>query len=121
MEKKKVPVIQEEVKVGKRPKRSGVLRVRKRVHDREELVEQPLLKEEAVVTRVPVNRYLETPAEIREEDGVIIVPLMEEVAVVEKRLLLKEEIRIQRRKMEVREHQKIVLRSEEAVIEHSGK
>lgn len=40
--------------------------------------------------------------------------------VVEKRLRLKEELRITRRRTKVRRPQGIVLRSEEAVIEHIG-
>jgi uncharacterized protein (TIGR02271 family) len=117
---KKIPVLQEELKIGKRTKETGVLLVRKKIHEREEVIDEPLLKEEVEVKRVPVNRYVEGPVPVREENGVIIVPLMEEVLVVEKRLLLKEEVHIVKKQRNVRKPRKTTVRSEEAVIEHSG-
>ena len=47
----------------------------------------------------------------------MIVPLLEEVLVVEKRLMLKEELRITKRRVEDYQSQKVTLRSEEAVVE----
>jgi stress response protein YsnF len=41
-----------------------------------------------------MNRVLDAPAEIRIEDGVTIIPVMEERLKVEKQLILREEIRI---------------------------
>jgi len=48
----------------------------------------------------------------------MIVPILEEVLVVEKRLVLKEELHIRRRRAEVSNPQRIVLRTEEATVEH---
>jgi stress response protein YsnF len=42
---------------------------------------------------------------------------MEEVLVVEKRLMLKEEVRVTKSRHEVRDPKEVTLRSEEAVIE----
>jgi len=117
---RKIPILQEELKIGKRTKETGVLLVQKKIHEKEEIIDEPLLKEEVEVKRVPVNRYVEHPAPVREEDGVIIVPLMEEILVIEKRLLLKEEVHIVKNQRTVRKPQKTTVRSEEAVIEHSG-
>jgi stress response protein YsnF len=47
----------------------------------------------------------------------MIVPILEEVLVVEKRLMLKEELHISRRRVEVHKPQHITLRSEEVIIE----
>jgi stress response protein YsnF len=49
------------------------------------------------VTRVPIDRMVETAPEIRTEGDVTILPVVEEVLVVEKRLVLKEEVHIRRR------------------------
>ena len=54
---------------------------------------------------------------MRQEGDTLIVPVLEEVLVVEKRLLLKEEVRITRTRTEVHSPQAVTLRSEEAVIE----
>jgi uncharacterized protein (TIGR02271 family) len=118
--KKKIPVLQEELEVGKRKVETGVTRVQKTVHEREEVIDQPLVKEEVQVERVPINRYVEGPVPVREEDGVTIVPLLEEVLVVEKKLMLKEELRITKRTKTVRDPQRVILRSEEALVEHGN-
>lgn len=48
---------------------------------------------------------------------VMIVPLLEEVLVVEKRLMLKEELHISKRRTEVHNPQRVILRSEEVTVE----
>lgn len=90
-----IPVVAEEITIGKQQVERGVVRVHKRVETREEIVNTTLLTEEVTIEHVPVNAFVEGPApQIREEDGVIIIPLLEEVLVVEKRLLLREEVRL---------------------------
>jgi uncharacterized protein (TIGR02271 family) len=47
----------------------------------------------------------------------MIVPIMEEVLVIEKRLVLKEELYIRKRRVETHRPQQVRLRSEEARVE----
>ena len=54
-------------------------------------------EETVEVTRVPIDKVVETAPEIRTDGDVTIVPVLEEVLVVEKRLVLKEELHIRRR------------------------
>jgi hypothetical protein len=61
-----------------------------------------LFKEDIDVQRIPVNRVLDAPVEIRIEDGVTIIPVMEERLNVEKQLILREEIRISKKRTTVR-------------------
>jgi uncharacterized protein (TIGR02271 family) len=112
-----IPVIEEEVEVSKRKVETGVTRITKKVHEREEVIDEPLLQEEVHVDRIPVNRYVDEPVPVRQEKDKTIVPVFEEVLVVNKRLLLKEELHISKRTKEVHKPQEAVLRSEEAVIE----
>lgn len=114
---KTIVALREDLEVGKRTVESVVARIHKKVSEREEVVDEPLRLEEAHIERTPVHRYLEEPASVRQEGDTLVVPVMEEVLVVEKRLLLKEEVRITRRARIVREPQRVTLRSEEAVIE----
>ncbi len=58
----------------------------------------PLFREDCEVERVQVNRMLDQPAEMRQDGDTLIIPLMEEVLVVEKRLMLREELHIKRRR-----------------------
>jgi uncharacterized protein (TIGR02271 family) len=115
-----IPVIEETVRVHKQEELTGRVRVSKHVHEREETIDEPLLHEEVQVERIPVGRWIDGPVEARYEGDTLIIPLLEEVMVVEKRLRLKEELRITRHRTEVRHPQSIVLRSEEAIIERAG-
>ncbi|HIK54499.1 MAG TPA: DUF2382 domain-containing protein [Synechococcales cyanobacterium M55_K2018_004] len=90
----------------------------KRVEIREEQVETPIIQERIVVERIPINQYLtsEIP-KAREEDGILIIPLLEEVTVTEKRLLLREEIRIYKQRTPEDASKKLTLRREFVEIE----
>ena len=110
--------MQEEVIVGKRSVERGGVRVHKRVHEREEVVEQPAWHEEVEVERVAVGQFVDVIPEPREEGDTLIIPILEEVLVVETRLVVKEEIRITRRRSEDTQQLRATLRTEEAIVEH---
>jgi uncharacterized protein (TIGR02271 family) len=112
-----VPVIEEALEVHTSPVETGRVRVRKIVHEREEVVDPPLLHDEVVVERVPINRVVDGPISVRSEEDTLVISLLEEVLVVEKRLLLKEEVRITKRRVETHMPQRVTLRREEAVVE----
>lgn len=112
-----IPVIVEEIDVQKRTVETGRVRITKVVREGEEIVDEPLLREEVSVERVPVNRVVDGPVPIRHEGDVMIVPVLEEVLYVEKRLLLKEELRISKRRVEEHAPQRVVLRKEEVIVE----
>jgi len=113
-----VPVMVEELDVQKRRVTTGRVRISKVVHEREELVDEPLLREEVVIERVTINRFVDAVIPVRYEGDTMIVSLLEEVPVVEKRLMLKEELRITRRQTEAHKPVHVTLRSEEATVEH---
>lgn len=116
-----VPVVEERLRVEKRLEETGAgVRVRKVVREHEEAFEQPLVREQVDVERVPVGRMLDEPAQARQEGDTWIIPLMEEVLEVKKRFLLKEEVRITRRSETVNSPQSVTLRSEDVVIERFG-
>lgn len=115
-----IPVVAEEVEVGKRTVERGRVRVRKGVETREEEVAIPLVREEVEVERVPINRPVDAPPQPRREGDVWIVPVLEEVLVVEKRLMLKEELRITRRRVEGTARERVTLRTETATVVRVG-
>ncbi len=76
------------------------------------------MREEVAIERVPIQRLLEgPPPAIRYEGDTMIIPLLEEVMVVEKRMMIKEELHIRRQQTTVHEPQRVTLRSEEVTIE----
>jgi uncharacterized protein (TIGR02271 family) len=112
-----VPVIAEELDVQKQVVETGKVRITKVVHEREVLVDEPLWHDRVDVTRVPIHRVVDGPIPIRYEDDTMIVSILEEEVVVEKRLVLKEELHIRTRRTETHQPQHLTLRSEEARIE----
>jgi uncharacterized protein (TIGR02271 family) len=103
--------------VQKRVVEGGGVRIRKTVSEREEIVDEPLMREEVQVKRVPVGRVVDGPVPVRHVGNTMIVSLLEEVLVVEKRLMLKEELHITKEQVETYKPQRFSLRSEEAFVE----
>ena len=112
-----VPVAEEQLRVGRREIETGRVRFTKRVLEDEVLIDEPFFREEVEVVRVPVGRQVEAPVPAREEGDTLIVPVLEEVLVVEKRLVLVEELHVRRRRVEERRPQSFTLRKEEVVAE----
>ena len=112
-----IPVIEETLDVQKRQVETGGVRITKVVHEREEVVNVPRVREEVTVERVTLNRIVDTPVSMRQEGDTLIIPLLEEVVVIEKRLMVKEELRITKRRIEEQASQQVTLRREEVVVE----
>ncbi|HKF96378.1 MAG TPA: YsnF/AvaK domain-containing protein [Gammaproteobacteria bacterium] len=116
-----IPIIREELAVGKRAIETGKgVRVTKTVLEREQIVDEPLAREEAFIERVNINEMIagQDMPTIRYEGETMVVPILEEVLVTEKRTILKEEVRITRKRREVREPQQFVLRTDQVSAEH---
>lgn len=116
-EDKVVPLYEETVSVEKRRVERGRVRVSTKVTEHEEVVRQALEQEDVEVVRVPVDREVDVRPDVRQESDTTIIPLVEEVLVVERRLVLREEIHVRRTKRTVQTEQPVTLRSEDAVIE----
>lgn len=112
-----IPVIAEELQVGKRVVETGRVRVRKVVHQREAVVDEPLFRDDVQVERVAINQQINMLPDVRREGDTVIIPVVEEILVVEKRLVLKEELHVTRRRTTVRDQQTVPLLSEELIVE----
>jgi len=112
-----IPLVEETIAVGKRKVETGTVRVRKVVREHEAMIDEALTREDVQIERIPVHRPVEGPIPVRREGDKTIVSLVEEVLVVEKRLMLTEEIHISVRQVETHEPQRVTLRREEAEIE----
>ena len=111
-----IPVIQEELAIGKRVVETGRVRISKRISEREELVDAPILQEEVTVERVPLNLFVESQPPVRQEGDAIIIPVVEEQIIVQKKLLLVEELRVRKQIVEKHEPQTVNLLKEEVEI-----
>jgi uncharacterized protein (TIGR02271 family) len=113
-----IPVMQEELDVRtRRIETDSGVRVSKRIEERDEIIDEPLVQEHVEIERVAIDRPLDAPVGVRYEGDTMIIPILEERLVVEKRLVLKEEVRVTRRRAEVRAPQRVTLRRELADVE----
>jgi uncharacterized protein (TIGR02271 family) len=112
-----VPVVEEEALVAKRTVQTGGVRVTKLVHERQEQVDTTTVNEEVEVHREAVGQFVDQPEPARSEGDHTVIPIYEEVVVVEKRLRLKERWVITKRRVETPGSEVLPLRREEAVVE----
>jgi uncharacterized protein (TIGR02271 family) len=112
-----VPVIEEELEVGKRRVEGDRVSVRTIPRERTEVVEQPLESMEVEIERITIDREIDTAPEIRNDGDTMIIPIVEERLVVEKRLFLREEVHVHRRRVVTQFRQNVTLRSQEVVVE----
>ena len=112
-----IELVEEQLEIGKREVERGRVVVRTRVEERDEVAEIELQQEDVSVERVPRGVPVETLPAVREEDGVLIIPVVEEQLVVTTRLILKEEIRITRQRRTELVREPVRLRSERADIQ----
>ncbi|KRB94293.1 hypothetical protein ASE07_00955 [Noviherbaspirillum sp. Root189] len=113
-------MMEEELHVDKRTVDTGRgVRIHKTVSQREQTIDQPLMHDELLVEHVTVGRVIaeETPPQMRYEGDTLIVPVLEEVLVVKKQLMLKEEVHIRRQQRSVTDPQRVILRSEQVTVE----
>ena len=111
-----VPLHAEEVSVGKRRVVTGQVKVATVTRQHEQLVEELLEHDHVEIERIAIGKEVDTVPPVREDGDILIIPIIEEVVVVERRLLLKEEVRVRRIRQTQRYQERVVVRKQEAVI-----
>ena len=112
-----IPLVEETARIDKREVQTGRVQVHTVVETSEQMVREALASRNVKVTRVPVDQLVTTVPEIRTENGVTIVPVLQEVLVVEKRLILKEEVHIEQELSHEAVEVPVSLRKQRAVVE----
>lgn len=111
-----IPLHVEDVLVAKQRIATGRLTISTVTRQSEVLVDEPLKQERIEVDRTVVNRPIDQMPPVREEGDTLIVPVVEEVLVVERRLILKEEVRLRRIQQTGRHHENLMVRKQEVTI-----
>ncbi len=112
-----VPVIAEQLTVATKEVETGRLRITKTVDTNVQTVEVPVTDASYEVERVAVNQYVDTAPAVRYEGDTVVYPVLKEVLVVEKRLMLLEEVRVTKRQQTRVETQSVPLRTEVVTVE----
>ena len=113
------PVVAEVVEVERKSVPRERVTLRTSVSTHEEVVDVSRTREDLEVSRVPIGRVVEAASSPRQEGDTLIVPVYEEVIVVEKRLLLREEVHVKRVRSEEHAPQTVTLRKEEVTVERT--
>ena len=103
----------EDVAVSKRIRKT-LVRVARLTTTRDTVVEENLHHEHVTVERVAIGRTVDAIPPVRQEGDVTILSVVEEVVVVERRLVLKEEVHL-RRVQTTRRHVETVRLREQGV------
>lgn len=112
-----IPLSEEQLKIEKREVHTGEFLIHRSVEEFEKAVQVPLTGEDIVVERIPMNRPVEGPIAPYFEGDYMIVPIVEEVLVVQKRLVMTEQIKISKRKISQNQEVKATLRRERVDFE----
>jgi stress response protein YsnF len=112
----KLQLLAEELSIAKEEREAGRVRVSTRTFEREVQIGENLARERVDIETVPVGRRIDAVPEVRCEGDTTIVPVVEEVLVIERQLMLKEEVRIKRVRTTERHQEKVILRHQEAVV-----
>lgn len=116
-----VPVAREELSVGKRTVEAGRVVVRKTVTEEQQKVEVPLVHDEIDIERIAIDRVVDEVPPHRYEGDVLVIPVLEEVVVVKKQWVLKEELRVRKRAVTAVHEETVDVRAEHVDVERNPK
>lgn len=111
-----LPLAEETFRVERRSVEAARLRIDTVVEERALLVEEMLASEDVVVERVPLGAIVKTAPPPRQEGDTLIVPLVEEEIFIQRRLVVREEVRVTKKKTEKPFTESVSLRREDAVV-----
>jgi len=111
-----VPLHVEEVAVSRRQVETAIVRIVTQTISRDHRVDEQLTHERVEIEHVPIGRIVDAVPAVREEGDLTIMPVVEEVLVTERRLMLREEVRIRRVRVTEQHTETVQLREQKAVI-----
>ena len=112
----RIPLPVEEVSVSRREIKQANVQIALNTRTREQLIDEELTHVRVEIERVPIDQTVEAVPSIRQEGDITIIPVVEEVVIVERRLVLKEEVRVRRVSTKEQHQETVVLRQQEAVV-----
>lgn len=116
-----IPVTEEHLVVDKQVVESGKLHISKQVTQEEATVDIPVIQEGYTVERRPGSQelYMQYPNS-RYEGDTLIIPIVREVAVVEKRYEITEELHISKKTTQLSQPQRVTLQKETVEVRRSS-
>jgi len=112
-----IPIIEESADIRIERVPTGRVRIQKTVETRQEQVQETLYDEQVKIERHPVNREVEAPVAVRYDGDTMIISVIEETLVVQKRYVVKEEIHVTTLQVAHHDPQTFTLRRENVFVE----
>jgi uncharacterized protein (TIGR02271 family) len=113
-------VVEENLKVDKKITEKGKVKISKSVKEESEIINLPTVNEEVKIERFSRNQIIDKlPEAVRYEGNTMIIPVLQEITVIEKKILLVEEIHITKTSVSSTETKEVTLLKEEVKIERS--
>jgi uncharacterized protein (TIGR02271 family) len=117
---RRIPVVEERARVDKHVVERAVVRISTSIKQSEHVIAESLRHEEVEIQRVPVNKEVDAMPSVRQEGDVVVIPVVEERAVLVKRLVLVEELHVHRHVVERIVQTPVSLRSTDISVERHG-
>ena len=112
-----IPLIEEQLLIGKRTVQTGKVRLIKTVTEYQEQLNEPLAVRSFDIERVILNQPIDIVPAVQHSGATTIYPLVEEQLVITKRLVLKEELHVTLRESERIDTQVVTLHREHLTVE----
>ena len=116
----RIPLPVEEVSVSRREIKQANVQIALNTRTREQLIDEELTHVRVEIERFSIDQTVEAVPPIRQEGDITIIPVVEDIVVVERRLVLKEEVRVRRVSTKEQHQETVVLRQQEAVVTREG-
>src|ERR1051325_944854 len=112
-----IDVLHEQVNIDKKVVDSGKVFIHKKVYREDEEVTVPVAHEKVEIRKISVNKYVDALPAVRHEGNTTVIPVVQEVLVMEKKLLLVEEVHVIKHVVEKTEEHTVPLRKEKVEVE----
>ena len=112
-----IPLARERLTIGRRRVDVGRVIVRTKTEIDRVVVDEVVERDDIRIERAPVDRFIDEPAPPRYEGDTLVIPVIEEVLVVTRRLRLVEEVRITPRVVHRRHRETVPVRRQRVEVE----
>ncbi len=113
---KAVPLYAEKISIAKRKLATRRVQVSVVTRQREKWIRAMLTDEKVSVERVPIGKALAHKPEVQQVGDTLIIPVVQEVLTIERRFILKEEIRVRRIRSSHTHQERVSVRKQEVVM-----
>jgi uncharacterized protein (TIGR02271 family) len=113
----RIPLAEERLVTRKHTVERGRVRIRTVIDENTRWIEESVASENVIVERIPIDREVEAVPPVRQEGDTTIIPVVDEVLVIERRLILKEEVRMRKERHVEQIRESVSLKTMHAVVE----